>query len=88
MPNQLQWISGVKQQGSIAGVLQRSDEPQVPQLEPATESVYQDLMGRRLPLLQQPAPVGYLDYLRLKLRSIVDNPGPAKVQKTTPSDDR
>jgi hypothetical protein len=39
-------------------------------------------------LLQQPAPVGYLDYLRLKLRSIVDNPGPAKVQKTTLSDDR
>jgi hypothetical protein len=39
-------------------------------------------------LLEQPAPAGYLDYLRLKLRSIVDNPGPPKVQKTTLSDDR
>ena len=39
-------------------------------------------------LLDQPAPGGYLEYLRLKLRSIVDNPGPAKVQKPTLSDDR
>ena len=39
-------------------------------------------------LLDQPAPGGYLEYLRLKLRSIVDNPGPAKVQKTTFPDDR
>jgi len=39
-------------------------------------------------LLDQPAPSGYLEYLRLKLRSIVDNPGPAKVQKTTLPDDR
>jgi len=39
-------------------------------------------------LLDQPAPGGYLEYLRLKLRSIVDNPGPANVQKATLSDDR
>jgi len=39
-------------------------------------------------LLDQPAPGGYLEYLRLKLRGIVDNPGPAKVRKTTLSDDR
>jgi hypothetical protein len=39
-------------------------------------------------LVEQPAPAGYLDYLRLKLRSIIDNPGPAKVQKTTLSNDR
>jgi len=38
-------------------------------------------------LLQHPAPGGYLEYLRLKLRSIVDNP-PAKVQKSTFLDDR
>jgi hypothetical protein len=38
-------------------------------------------------ILAQPAPSGYLDYLRLKLRSIVDNPGPARVQKPTLSDD-
>jgi len=31
---------------------------------------------------------GYLQYLRLKLRGIVDNPAPAKVQKTTFSDVR
>jgi hypothetical protein len=35
-----------------------------------------------------PAPNGYLQYLRLKLRGIVDNPAPAKVQKSTFSDDR
>jgi hypothetical protein len=38
-------------------------------------------------LLDHPAPAGYLQYLRLKLRGILDNPGPAKVQKTTFSDD-
>ena len=39
-------------------------------------------------LLDHPAPGGYLQYLRLKLRGVVDNPGPAKVQKSTFSDDR
>jgi len=39
-------------------------------------------------LQQHPAPGGYLQYLRLKLRGIVDNPNPAKVQKSTFSDDR
>jgi hypothetical protein len=39
-------------------------------------------------LLDHPAPAGYLQYLRLKLRNIVDIPGPAKVQKSTFSDDR
>jgi hypothetical protein len=39
-------------------------------------------------LLEHPAPAGYLQHLRLKLRSILDNPGPAKVQKPTFSDDR
>jgi hypothetical protein len=39
-------------------------------------------------LLEHPAPGGYLQYLRLKLRRILDNPGPAKVQKSTFSDDR
>ena len=39
-------------------------------------------------LREHPAPGGYLQYLRLKLRGIVDNPAPAKVQKTTLSDDR
>jgi hypothetical protein len=39
-------------------------------------------------LREHPAPGGYLQYLRLKLRGVVDNPRPAKVQKTTFSDDR
>jgi hypothetical protein len=39
-------------------------------------------------LRQHPAPSGYLQYLRLKLRGIVDNPAPAKVQESTFSDDR
>jgi hypothetical protein len=39
-------------------------------------------------LLENPAPDSYLHYLRLKLRSVTDNPGPAKVQKHTFSDDR
>jgi hypothetical protein len=39
-------------------------------------------------LLENPAPDSYLHYLRLKLRSVTDNPGPAAVQKSTFSDDR
>jgi hypothetical protein len=39
-------------------------------------------------LLEHPTPGGYLEYLRLKLRAVVDHPGPAKAQKTTIPDDR
>jgi hypothetical protein len=39
-------------------------------------------------LLQHPAPAGYLQYLRLKLRNILATPLPATVQKSTFSDDR
>lgn len=39
-------------------------------------------------LTENPAPAGYLQYLRLKLRGILDNPGSAKVQKSTLSEDR
>ena len=39
-------------------------------------------------LREHPVAGGYLQYLRLKLRGIVDNPAPAKVQKSTFSDDR
>lgn len=39
-------------------------------------------------LREHPAAGGYLQYLRLKLRGILDNPGPAKVQKSTFLDDR
>jgi hypothetical protein len=39
-------------------------------------------------LREHPAPSGYLDYLRLKLRGLRNHPGPANVQKSTFSDDR
>ena len=39
-------------------------------------------------LQENPVPDGYLQYLRFKLRSIVDKADPAAVQKTTSSDDR
>jgi hypothetical protein len=39
-------------------------------------------------LLENPAPGGYLEYLRLKLRHLIDTPPPAKVHKSTFSDDR
>jgi len=39
-------------------------------------------------LQANPVPAGYLGYLRLKLRNLVDNADPAKVQKSTFSGDR
>jgi hypothetical protein len=39
-------------------------------------------------LLEHPVRDGYLDYLRLKLRSIMDRANSTKVQKSTFSDDR
>ena len=39
-------------------------------------------------LRAHPAPGGYLQYLRVKLRNIVDNPAPTAVQKSTFLDDR
>jgi hypothetical protein len=39
-------------------------------------------------LRENPAPAGYIQYLRLKLRGLTDNADPAKVQKSTFSDDR
>ncbi|HUI80561.1 MAG TPA: hypothetical protein VLY24_21700 [Bryobacteraceae bacterium] len=39
-------------------------------------------------LQANPVPDGYVGYLRLKLRSLVDNADPAKVQKPTFSGDR
>ena len=39
-------------------------------------------------LLQSPVPEGYLQYLRMKLRSLVDRTEPNDVPKTTFSDDR
>ena len=39
-------------------------------------------------LLENPAPAGYLQYLRLKLRTLIDKADPAAAQKSTLSDDR
>jgi len=39
-------------------------------------------------LQANPVPAGYLGYLRLKLRNLIDTAGPAKVQKNTFSGDR
>ena len=39
-------------------------------------------------LLENPAPEGYLQYLRFKLRTIIDKADPAAAQKPTLSDDR
>jgi hypothetical protein len=39
-------------------------------------------------LLENPAPEGYLQYLRFKVRTIVDKADPAAAQKSTLSDDR
>jgi hypothetical protein len=39
-------------------------------------------------LQEHPTPDGYLEYLRLKLRGIMDKTDPAKVQESTFSDDR
>jgi hypothetical protein len=39
-------------------------------------------------LLETPVPDSYLQYLRFKLRTVLDKANPAAVQKTTFSDDR
>jgi hypothetical protein len=60
-----------------------SDVPPLPRIR--SLAYFQPVIDE---LLEHPTPAGYLEYLRVKLRSILDNPGPAKVQKTTLSDDR
>ena len=60
-----------------------SDVPPLPRIR--SLAYFQPVIDE---LLEHPTPGGYLEYLRLKLRSILDNLGPAKVQKTTLSGDR
>jgi len=60
-----------------------SDVPPLPRIR--SLAYFQPIVEE---LLEHPAPGGYLQYLRLKLRGILDNPDPAKVQKSTFSDDR
>src|ERR1700694_2999653 len=60
-----------------------SDVPPLPRIR--SLAYFQSVIEE---LLDHPAPGGYLQYLRLKLRRILDNPGPANVQNPTFSDDR
>jgi len=60
-----------------------SDVPPLPRIR--SLAYFQPVVDE---LLEHPTPSGYLEYLRLKLRNTLDNPAPAKVQKTTLSDDR
>jgi hypothetical protein len=66
--------------------LRRQRPPGVPSLPPIRSLAYfQPIVDE---LLENPVPEGYLHYLRLKLRSIVDSGSPNDVQKTTLSGDR
>jgi hypothetical protein len=60
-----------------------SDVPSLPRIR--SLAYFQPVIEE---LREHPAPGGYLQHLRLKLRGIIDNPGPAKVQKSPFSDDR
>jgi hypothetical protein len=60
-----------------------TDVPPLPRVR--SLAYYQPIIDE---LLDHPAPSGYLQYLHLKLRHISKTPGPAKVQKSTFSNDR
>jgi len=64
-------------------IVRPADLPPLPRIR--SLAYFQPVMEE---LREHPAPGGYLQYLRLKLRNILDNPAPAKVQKSMFSDDR
>jgi hypothetical protein len=68
---------------SLRRTVRPADVPPLPRIR--SLAYFQPVIDE---LLENPAPSGYLQYLRLKLRGVLDNPGPAKVQKSTFSDDR
>lgn len=68
---------------SLRRLSRPSDVPPLPRIR--SLAYFQPVIEE---LLEHPVPHGYLEYLRLKLRSSIDTPAPAKVQKTTFSDDR
>jgi hypothetical protein len=63
--------------------LRPSDVPPLPRIR--SLAYFQPVIDE---LLENPAPAGYLQYLRLKFRSVVDKAQPSDVQKSTFSDDR
>jgi hypothetical protein len=69
--------------GSLRRLCRPPDVPRLPRIR--SLAYFQPVIEE---LLEQPAPSGYLQYLRLKMRSIVDKTDPTSVQKSTFSDDR
>jgi len=68
---------------SLRRLCRPSDVPSLPRVR--SLAYFQPVIEE---LQEHPVPDGYLGYLRLKLRSIMDQTDPAKVQKSTFSDDR
>ncbi len=68
---------------SLRRMIRPSDVPPLPRIR--SLAYFQPVIEE---LLQNPVPDGYLQYLRFKLRSIVDKTHPNDVQKTTFSGDR
>jgi hypothetical protein len=68
---------------SLRRLCRPSDVPPLPRIR--SLAYFQPVIEE---LREHPVPDGYLEYLRLKLRSIMDTTASAKVQKTTFSDDR
>lgn len=68
---------------SLRRTLRPTDMPPLPRIR--SLAYFQPVIEE---LQEHPAPDGYLQYLRLKLRAIADDNSPAKVQKSTFSDDR
>ena len=69
--------------GSLRRLCRPSELPPLPRVRSLAyfEPVIEELQ-------EHPVHDGYLDYLRLKLRGIIDKADPVKVPKTTLSDDR
>jgi len=68
---------------SLRRLCRPSDVPPLPRIR--SLAYFQPVIAE---LQEHPIPNGYLEYLRFKLRGITDKADPAKVQKSTLSDDR
>jgi hypothetical protein len=68
---------------SLRRLCRPSDVPPLPRVR--SLAYFQPVIEE---LQEHPVPEGYLGYLRLKFRSIMDKADPAKIQKSTFSNDR
>jgi hypothetical protein len=68
---------------SLRRLCRPSDVPPLPRVR--SLAYFQPIIEE---LQEHPVPAGYLEYLRFKLRNVVDKADPAKVQKSTFSEDR